>query len=191
MIVFENNEENWKLYNNGSLELTKNSYDKYLNLWGLDENIYKNVLIIGGGDFQLVSILSCKDTTIDLVDPYVEYYKEFHEYLDIDSSGVNVISSLYSEYISNEEYKHKQYDIVLIDCSESVVEETKEIYCEEFFKSLLDINSSLFKMYIPSEVKEKMLIHISQYFDIISCFTEYIEDWEEEAHVFYFMKRDS
>lgn len=175
-VVVVNPSGNWHLYNRGYLEITKDSYHQYLELWSSHlEDIGSKVLIIGGGDFQIASML---DTEIDLVDPHVEDYVDFHNCLK--TPKVNKIAKKYSEVTLG------SYDTVLIDISDPNMDITKEIYCEDFIKGLP--KASKYVMYLPEPVHTEMLGYIEKYYEVIAQTEGFIQDWGEMCYVVSFVQ---
>lgn len=196
-IVVVNPKGNWHLYNYGSLELTRDCDEQYRKLWKLPEidSFIRNILIIGGGDFQLVDLVSnhYKYTDITLVDPHIDFYREFHEfYLGKDISDYyhnKVIKQnvIFSEYLNT--HKNGYYDLVLIDCSEPEFDLTSEIYCEKFFDQLKEFNindNCKYLMYLPPKRIDSLLPIIKKKFKHIHLYGRFIEDWNEYCDVCHF-----
>ncbi len=80
-IVVVNPKGNWHLYNHGHLELTKNCDEQYLSFWESPTYAIKDLLIVGGGDLQVASkFIEEYHCSVDVVDPYVSMYEDFHEF---------------------------------------------------------------------------------------------------------------
>lgn len=192
-VVLVNPDGNWHLYNHGSLELTRDADIQYIDLWDVNIPLDQDVLIIGGGDYELAFNLNVK---ADVVDPCVNLYKEFHEfYLEYDkeallryNSQITNFPYTFGEYIDNY-YKGKNYALTLIDISEPQLGLTDEIYSEEFFITLKNkVNCDLFMMYIPPSIYNKLIHWIRKHFSMLNSNEKFIEDWDEQTAVITFQR---
>lgn len=193
-------DNSWELYNQGSLEICSNSHADYLKTL---LKVYKapeersDLLIVGGGDYQIatdVGHLLKPKSTMTVIDPYVKDYQRFVCFYaeDIDqiqlqdkiNAGnliVNDIPLKFSE--AYQDIDQKRYDTIIVDCSEQIVKETEEIYCEAFIKTcakLLKPKGNLY-FYIPPKVSITPLLE--KYFQFVDQSSNYIEAWDEFAYI--------
>lgn len=197
-IVLVNPDSNWHLYNHGSLELTRDCNEQYLDLWEFPMESSKplEILIIGGGDFQLVYNLTRAGVDhVDIVDPHVEAYDEFHKfYVESEETyqeyehSISRFPMTFGQFLS--QYEGKHYDLVLIDVSEPILGITDEIYSSQFFDNLNTINSDSFMMYVPPLLFCVLLSYIRERFDMCYSKGSFIKDWNEQADVVTFKKRN-
>lgn len=194
-ICIVNPEGNWHLYNHGHLELTKNCDEQYLSFWESPTYTIKDLLVVGGGDLQVASkFIEEYDCSVDVVDPYVFMYKDFHEfYLNKKFSysfyrnHINFIEQTFFNFLGKE-YNKKFYDLVCIDCSEPVMGLTDEIYSEQFFSLLNLINTNYYVMYMPPTVYDKLVPILRQNFTMISSKGDFVNDWNEQCDIITFIK---
>ena len=193
-IVLVNPNENWYLYNHGSLELTKEADKQYLTLWDIPNTITNNnsILIVGGGDGELACNLVDK-YCIDLVDPYVHMYSDFHKFYTQTDDKYNklIFNTCFIPKTFNDFYKHydnKRYYCVLTDVSEPDLNLTNEIYCESYFEKLSNIKSDYYMMYIPPTMANILYKYIRKYFNLINIKSIFIIDWNQYSHVALFSK---
>lgn len=193
-IVVVNPNQNWHLYNHGYLELTRDCDKQYLNFWESPKYLY-NVLVIGGGDLQIsskfITEYHCK---IDVVDPYLSMYDDFHDfYLNKKSSYTFQMNHIvkyektFLNFLGND-YNNKHYDLVCIDCSEPFMGITNEIYSEDFFKYLKTINTDYYMMYMPPTVYNELVPILRQNFTMVSSKGGFVKDWNEQCDIITFIK---
>lgn len=193
-VVIVNPEGNWHLYNHGHLELTKNCDEQYLNFWDFPEEKIKSALIIGGGDYQLVSkLVPLKHCKIDLVDPNSYLYIDFHKFYLKENfnycyNHVLPIYKKFSIFLYNylDVQTPKVYDLVCIDISEPLLGITDEIYCEDFFINLKKIKAKTYMMYMPPTVYNKLVPILRQNFTMISSKGDFVNDWNEQCDIITF-----
>lgn len=194
-ICIVNPEGNWHLYNHGHLELTKNCDEQYLSFWESPTYAIKDLLVVGGGDLQVASkFIEEYGCSVDVVDPYVSMYEDFHEfYLNKKFSysfyrnHINFIEQTFFNFLGKE-YTQKIYDLVCIDCSEPVMGLTDEIYSEQFFDLLKLINTDYYMMYMPPTVYDKLVPILRQNFTMISSKGDFVSDWNEQCDIITFIK---
>lgn len=174
-IVVINPNGNWHLYNHGHLELTRDCDKQYTSLWDLPES--ERTLVIGGGDYQLASLLKGE---VEVVDPNIEEYAEWHKfYLGEPKKGIPMT---FMEYLPVD----KEYDLVLIDVSEPLMGITDEIYCEDFFINLKKIKAKHYMMYMPPLVFDDLVPKLRKHFDMIASKGAFIPDWNEHCDIITF-----
>ena len=200
-------DNSWELYNQNSLELCSGSHQDYLKTF---MKLYtrlpvkSNTLIVGGGDFQIASHISeilFHGSELTVVDPFIKDYEHFVKYytemyaqigiqdkINAGNLKVNKIELKFSE--SYDILEKNMYDTIIVDCSEEIVKETSEIYCEAFIKSCSKIlsKSGFLYLYIPKNV-ENFLEIVYKYFSFQDQSVKYIEAWDEFAHIVKLKKR--
>ena len=194
-ICIVNPEGNWHLYNHGHLELTKNCDEHYLSFWESPTYTIKDLLVVGGGDLQVASkFIEEYPCSVDVVDPYVSMYEDFHEFYlnkkfsySLYKNRINFIEQTFFNFLGKE-YTQKIYDLVCIDCSEPVMGLTDEIYSEQFFDLLKLINTNYYMMYMPPTVYDKLVPILRQNFIMISSKGDFVSDWNEQCDIITFIK---
>lgn len=194
-ICIVNPEGNWHLYNHGHLELTKNCDEQYLSFWESPTYTIKDLLVVGGGDLQVASkFIEEYGCSVDVVDPYVSMYEDFHEFYlnkkfsySFYKNRINFIEQTFFNFLGKE-YTQKIYDLVCIDCSEPVMGLTDEIYSEQFFDLLKLINTDYYMMYMPPTVYDKLVPILRQNFTMISSKGDFVSDWNEQCDIITFIK---
>lgn len=191
--------DKWEIYNQGSLELCSESHKLYLDLMikSLGDISSKplDILIIGGGDMQIYNYLYNvvnKDSIISLVDPEAGSY-QFYEYLyhpgnysDRVLANANIHKTLFSEAYENIFNNISlKFDVIIVDCSEEIVNETSEIYCETFLKQLKSLSNSETEIhfYIPDAINDSSLKDLIETYFIAEVCDTYIPAWEETVVV--------
>lgn len=184
----------WELYNENSLELCSESYQLYLNTFietieDLDFSEELNVLIVGGGDKQICNYLSeilIQGSSITLVDPLVGHYSSYeHLYSDIKFplDNIEYIPQLFSDCYLKLKSKNK-FDLIIIDCSEEIIENTSEIYTEDFLiniKSLMKNDGNAI-YYLPPKVNTAAFNNIiNKHFAFDSSISTYVYAWQEDC----------
>ena len=200
-------DNSWELYNQDSLELCSASYKQYLKTFSkifVQIKSEANVLIVGGGDYQIASYVShllYPGSKLTVVDPYIKDYEHFVKYFTEDylqiqlqdkiNAGNLIIENMNLKFSKAFPVLEKNlYDIIIVDCSEEIVKETEEIYCEAFIKScskLIHPEGSLY-FYIPSNVTGLTSI-LEKYFTFEDQCTKFIEAWDEFAYIVKLKKR--
>ena len=194
-IVLVNPKGNWHLYNHGSLELTKDCDKEYLNLWSyLPHIVVPNILIIGGGDYQLVKWISnyYDSFKIDLVDPYSHMCEDFHKFYIPQYYRIkNLVEPIHKTFkkFLEENYTQKKYDMICIDISEPMLGITNEIYCEQFFVDLKALNTEYYQMYMPPTVFNELVPILRKHFQMVSVKSDFIKDWNEQCDIITFINK--
>lgn len=196
------NDSDWKLYNGDSLELCSESYSIYSNLF---DSIYvpmkkpnPKIMIIGGGDRQLSTIVECSqewEYSLDIIDPFIAEYEKFSSVLKISSYTPGHITKhpvTFKEWY-DENILHSDcldYDQIIIDCSESIVSETKEIYNRRFPYELSNLLSEAnysgeVYLYVPQELNEdssnEFILSMFRTFEIQEEVSADVPTWGESA----------
>ena len=184
----------WELYNKDSLELCSNSYETYLTTFiesieDIDFSKELNVLIVGGGDKQICNYLSeilIQGSSITLVDPLIgqyDHYEHLYSNLSFPLDDVEYIPQLFGDCYLKLKSKNK-FDLVIVDCSEEIIESTNEIYTKDFLiaiKSLINNNGD-FIYYLPPKINNIDFRNcIDKHFAFDSSISSYIYAWEEDC----------
>lgn len=204
--VFGDN--SWELYNKDSLEICSKSYAEYFNIFRIlfDTNNYTNLLMIGGGDFQLASYIGLYaplGATITIVDPVIHDYSCFTKYYLEDIDQIQLQDSInhenviykYKEQVFSKAYpsiKNNTYETIVIDCSEEINPNTNEIYKSKKFirqlYSLLITGGSLYIYIPPAAIFMKE--YLENYFKLVDSQSKFIEAWGETATFYQFIKTE-
>lgn len=196
VVEFKSIKDGWVLYNEGSYELCSESNKAYASLFDLSL-VRRNhpsikVLIIGGGDYQLINELVTyhdKDLLdITIVDPNLSRYKDHFIKMwgrTFEDIRIQEHECLYSEYLQNLDPEEQHiYDLILVDCSSPEVGTTSEIYNTSFLDSI--VNTFIFvetKMFLEQDFFDDVLEYMKdkEYKYIMS--SRYIPQWEDTAYV--------
>lgn len=196
----------WELYNKNSLELCSSSHLQYLQTFRMvfDFKNYDNLLIIGGGDFQLateIGLEAPEGASITVVDPVIHAYTPFvnnyispHEQIQLqDKINHKCVVFNYIESIFSKAYpqiKDNIYEKIVIDCSEEINSDTAEIYKSKIFiKQLYSLltQKGLLYIYIPPNAIF-MKNELEKYFKLVDSYSKYIDAWEENASFYAYIK---
>lgn len=199
-------DNSWELYNKNSLELCSDSHSQYLQTFRMvfDFKNYNNLLIIGGGDFQLASeigLAAPQGASITIVDPvihaytpFVNHYVSAHEQIQLqDKINHKCVIFNYIESIFSKAYpgiKNNIYEKIVIDCSEEINSDTAEIYKSKTFIKHLDAlltSAGLLYIYIPPNAVF-MKNELEKYFKLVDSYSKYIDAWEENASFYVYVK---
>ena len=199
-------DNSWELYNKNSLEICSESHSQYLQIFRMVFSFknYSNLLIIGGGDFQLATEIGLEaplGSSITIVDPVIHSYTPFVKYYveDLDQiqlqdslnhSNVtfNCIESIFSA--AYPKLKNNKYEKIVIDCSEEINLDTFEIYkSKTFIKQLHSLLSDkgLLYIYIPPKAIF-MRAELEKYFRLVDSYSKYIDAWKETATFYEYIK---
>lgn len=186
-------DNSWELYNKDSLELCSKSYKEYLNVFkevteDVDFSKKLNILIVGGGDRQIYKYLITKitvDSTVTIVDPLVgefDIYEPLYVDLYVKHMFLNFTEykMLFSEAYPNLE---SSYDMIVVDCSEDILQETSEIYSSDFIEKLnsLSVKNTEIFFYIPPRINNSRTADLVHKYFKSSYKSGYIEAWNEKA----------
>lgn len=194
MIDFKKNGNTWSLTNFGSRELCTGSAQPYVNLFHLNSlrRTYGSirVLVIGGGDYQLINELHKffdeDELDIQIVDPCLSEYKPYLYDMwgrSFDNCNIKEYEMIYSDYLNTSEDKGV-FDVVLVDCSSPEVDIASEIYTLSFIKSLQeDIDTRGIRMFMEKDFFDELYSYIKEESIPYFICSKYIPEWEDTAYV--------
>ena len=199
-------DNSWELYNKNSLEICSESHSQYLQIFRMIFNFknYSNLLIIGGGDFQLATEIGLEapvNSSITIVDPVIHSYTPFVKYYveDLDQIQLqdkinhksvifNYIESIFSK--AYPDIKNNIYEKIVIDCSEDINSDTAEIYKSKTFIKQLEAllsTTGLLYIYIPPRAFV-MRSELEKYFKLVDSYSKYIDAWKESVSFYVYVK---
>lgn len=166
----------WALFINDVIELTSNSFEEYISLFefplrSLPEK--GEVLIVGGGDFQLLHYLSKhnpftslhRDSGLNytLVDPLVydlawimrdiPYMYEMNHVLR--STKHTIIDKTFDEAYYYADLPNEGYDSIVVDVSDESFDAPKEIYTNTFVDKVFKLLGEDGTLIAYSGIKDK------------------------------------
>lgn len=199
-------DNSWELYNKNSLEICSESHSQYLQIFRMVFSFknYSNLLIIGGGDFQLATEIGLEapiGSSITIVDPVIHSYTPFVKYYveDLDQIQLqdkinhkcvifNYIESIFSK--AYPDIKNNIYEKIVIDCSEEINSDTAEIYKSKTFIKQLEAllsTTGLLYIYIPPRAFV-MRSELEKYFKLVDSYSKYIDAWKESVSFYVYVK---
>lgn len=172
----------WALFINDIIECSSDDYQDYLSCWDpIIPEYTDNVLIIGGGDMQLAKYIqrgSKEYESITVVDPLCKKLGNIMQFFTgpNDNSYTNLVPSTFGEFIVDSDFASEKYQTILVDISEDSMDATKQIYCQEFFKSLTSLLDENGK--VLCYAADGAINHFERYFRVVGERSKWIESYQ-------------
>lgn len=210
--MVRNEVQKWALFINEVIELTDSSFVEYADLFEFPLRFLSrkdaNVLVVGGGDLQLIyhiyhGLTSKEYVTAGInftvIDPLiaelkhmlysVSYFGKVNSFM-CHYSSVNTVPHTFDFVAKNKKlFNISTYDMIIVDVSDESFEAPKDIYTEDFVSQCYKLLNENGLLVAYSGVEDKFN-HMEESFNLKPIYDKkkYIKDFKSDAIVRAYLK---